>query len=157
MIELFVKGTPISKGSMKAIPGVPYPVAQNSTELRAWERAIRTEIRRIDTPAIMGPVVVGLDFHLSRPVSRKPVPKSGDIFKRYPVPATYPDVDKLARAVLDGLNQLAYEDDSRVILLVAGKKYAEPTGCAMRIWGLEEIWTDPSSLYTWLEQRIEGV
>ncbi len=157
MIELFVQGKPVAKGSMMVLPGVNYPVPQNSTALRAWERAIRTGIRSATKGAIPGPVVVGLDFHLFRPASRRPAPGSADIFKRWPVPDAYPDVDKLTRAVLDGLKGLAFSDDRKVILLIAGKQYSEPTGCVIKIWGLGEIWTDPSSLHTWLERRIEGV
>ena len=60
-----------------------------------------------------------------------PIPKSwnkakkagalaGDIY-----PTSKPDIDNILKAVLDGLNGVAYEDDKQVVRIVATKRYAE--------------------------------
>ena len=36
-----------------------------------------------------------------------------------------PDVDNLAKAVLDALNGILYEDDSQVVMLAVTKQYAK--------------------------------
>jgi Holliday junction resolvase RusA-like endonuclease len=74
----------------------------------------------------MGPVRVEIVFYLRRPPSVK-------ISKRA-LPIVPPDLDKLARAVLDGISQglngkvgdgLLWGDDAQVIELVATKYYAD--------------------------------
>ena len=48
-----------------------------------------------------------------------------------------PDLDKLIRAVLDGLTGVAYVDDSQVILIQATKTYGINEG----VWvTVEQIW-----------------
>jgi Holliday junction resolvase RusA-like endonuclease len=75
---------------------------------------------------LLGPVRVEIDFYLPRPASIK-------ISKR-PLPIVPPDLDKLCRAVLDGLGQglngksgdgLLWGDDSQVVELLASKFYAD--------------------------------
>ena len=39
-------------------------------------------------------------------------------------PKSRPDLDNIAKAVLDALNQIAYKDDSQVVALKVEKKYA---------------------------------
>ena len=46
--------------------------------------------------------------------------------KRVIHPTCKPDTDKLARAVLDSLTGVAYEDDSQVVQIVARKQYGTP-------------------------------
>ena len=59
-----------------------------------------------------------------------PVPKSDSKKKRteklenYIRPTIKPDVDNVVKAILDGLNGLAYKDDKQVFQLVAMKRYA---------------------------------
>lgn len=40
-----------------------------------------------------------------------------------------PDVDNLAKAVMDGLNQLAWKDDSQIVDLRITKRYTRPDEC----------------------------
>ena len=62
------------------------------------------------------PVLVRLHFALSRP--RRP---------KADLPLTKPDLDKLARAVLDAFTGILYADDAQVTSLIARKRYgAQP-------------------------------
>jgi Holliday junction resolvase RusA-like endonuclease len=47
-------------------------------------------------------------------------------------PCVRPDVDKLARALLDALTGVAYEDDGQVVALTVRKLYAAAT--VTRVW-----------------------
>jgi Holliday junction resolvase RusA-like endonuclease len=51
-----------------------------------------------------------------------------------------PDIDKLARAVLDGLTGTIIEDDSQIVSLIAAKRYCEPDelpGCHIVVTEVE--------------------
>jgi crossover junction endodeoxyribonuclease RusA len=65
-----------------------------------------------------GGVRVMLDFALQRPKS---------LPKRTSQHLKKPDIDKLARAVLDALTGILYRDDSEVVRLDVTKRYAAPT------------------------------
>ena len=48
-----------------------------------------------------------------------------------------PDLDKLIRAVLDGLTGVAYEDDGQVVQIEAQKLYGASVGAEIRLETLE--------------------
>lgn len=64
-----------------------------------------------------GPVMVSIVFRMRPP--KRPA---------YSVPATRPDIDKLCRAVLDGIGDsgAVWKDDSQVVRLIAAKEYGDP-------------------------------
>lgn len=51
--------------------------------------------------------------------------KRGMIAKGLLKPAVKPDIDNVIKAVLDGLNGVAYHDDNQVIYLTAEKYYSD--------------------------------
>lgn len=66
----------------------------------------------------MGPVELHVTFYLERPASIS--------MSKRPFPIVPPDVDKLVRAIGDGLTDAGvWGDDSQVVLLVASKEYAD--------------------------------
>lgn len=66
-----------------------------------------------------GPVVVDLVFYLTRPQKIRTSIVSH---------TTRPDVDKLARCVLDGLTGVIYSDDGQVVAVRLAKQYAPIEG-----------------------------
>ncbi len=66
---------------------------------------------------IDGPVTVALEFVLPRP---KSAPKT-----RTPAATKRPDVDKLARAILDAITGICVADDAQVTHLCAKKRLGE--------------------------------
>jgi len=77
------------------------------------------------------PLRVRIEFWFDRPKSK---PK----WKIYP--DVKPDIDKLARSVLDSLKGVITKDDARVVELVCRKLYAidRPPGARIQIWVVEE-------------------
>jgi Holliday junction resolvase RusA-like endonuclease len=116
-----VVAVPVTKGSVRAFvpPGTSRAVlTSTSTGLKAWEALIRaaaTPVIATLAPRAVG-VVVGVEFVLPRP---KAHPKT-----REREHTTKPDLDKLARAVLDALTGIAYADDAQVCALTCRKRYA---------------------------------
>lgn len=120
---LDVPGKPISQGSMSVFRG--RIVHQKSRELMAWRNVICEMCRDMMDP-LEGPVKVSIVF-------RMPEPKGNT--RRWP--HVRPDVDKLARAVLDGLTGAAFADDCQVVDLRARKVYGTP-GAEITIEGLQD-------------------
>jgi len=122
--SFFVKGRPVPQGSMKFIrPGVM--IHSRSQDLALWRADIARNAELFGFKPIASAVKVELDFVMARPKSTKRI-----------FPSVKPDLDKLIRAVLDGLTGVAYEDDSQVILIQSSKTYGEKQG----VWiGIEQI------------------
>jgi len=122
--SFFVKGRPVPQGSMKFIrPGVM--IHSRSQDLALWRADIARNAELFGFKPIASAVKVELDFIMARPKSAKRA-----------FPSVKPDLDKLIRAVLDGLTGVAYEDDSQVILIQSSKTYGEKQG----VWiGIEQI------------------
>jgi len=113
-------GKPQPKGSTRAFMCRGRPlITSTNPHLRAWEKIVAKAAQAAEVPLLPAePVTVGILFLLARP--------KGVAVKRRPWPVVKPDVDKLARAVLDALTGIAYTDDSQVVQVSAKKAYVEP-------------------------------
>lgn len=129
-----VRGLPVPQGALVRSPtGQLYN--RGAAKLGTWRHAINDECRHaMQGPAFGGAVRVLVTFYLPRPKAHYRA--SGELHPKAPAfPVGRPDVDKLCRAVLDALTQVAFDDDSQVVDLVAAKEYAdsEPVGAAVQI------------------------
>lgn len=138
MIEIVVAGRPAPKGSRiagRTKDGRSYTRAASKYE-QPWVEDVKATaqivMRHHDIPA--PPYEVRLEFHLKKSQHRK---------KDAPDYPTVGDVDKLARAVIDGLVKGgAMQDDKHVIALTATKRFAypgEPTGVLAEIRSLAPV------------------
>jgi len=124
MIHFTVTGTPKPQGSKRAYTnrktGQPIIVESAGIPLKDWRTDIQqTAITTMNgTPPLTGPIYVDLRFHLQRPKSH---PKTKQTW-----PATRPDIDKLARAVLDALTHICFNDDGQVVSLTVHKIWGIP-------------------------------
>jgi len=120
IVDFFVAGDPVPQGSVRAFTpkrgGRPILTSDNRG-LKGWRNRIATEAQRASDSMTSGPVMVEAHFRLVRPKSRP---------RRDQWPDRKPDVDKLLRAVLDGLTGILIEDDNQVCSAVAFKTYATP-------------------------------
>lgn len=53
------------------------------------------------------------------------------------LPAKKPDIDNIAKAVLDALNSVAYRDDTQIVELQIRKQYSEKPRLEIRMEELE--------------------
>jgi len=116
-----VTGLPVTQGS-KAISrsGRMYETGKGWA---GWRKAIKeaTEQQVELTDTVLGGVRVSLTFRFPRPTKPK-----------YDYPLK--DIDKLCRAVLDGMTAGGIiEDDKHVVYLTAYKEYHEHQGVIVRI------------------------
>lgn len=116
-----VLGEPIPKGSTKAfyVPKLKRAiVTHDNPRTRTWAQSVlEAAIAAYGNAAPLdGPVALTLRFYL-------PKPKSAP--KRLVDQVKKPDLDKLVRALKDGLTRAGiYHDDSQVVATVASKYFA---------------------------------
>jgi Holliday junction resolvase RusA-like endonuclease len=132
-IAFTVYGTAQPKGSMRAVmgKGMRFPVVTDSNRnVKSWSQLVRVAasaalnaLPAADRAMLPHGVRLSLAFYLPRPKKHH---KRG-VFVPHCVA---PDVDKLARAVLDALATVLYHDDRQITELIAGKYYAEVDGAA---------------------------
>ena len=116
MISFFIRGEPAPQGSKTAfVRGRRAVLVETSKKLPEWRKRIEDTARReYEGEPIDQPVKVTVDFFMPKP--QKP---------RFKWPATAPDLDKLCRAIGDGLEKGGVlRNDSRITHWEARKSYA---------------------------------
>jgi crossover junction endodeoxyribonuclease RusA len=115
----WVDGVPQPQGSVKSV-GAHRVIHSNDKALRPFREAVAYHAvqARPDGWGTNAPCLVALTFMFNRPASAP---------KRNPpaYKSTRPDLDKLVRAVLDGLTGVVFCDDARVVELTAVKRYSD--------------------------------
>ena len=120
-LAFVVYGIPVSQGSMRHV-GNGRMV--HKPELIAWRdmvnlTAVNAAHQNSITLPLDGPLYIAATFYLPKP--KRPA---------YDVPATKPDLDKLARAIGDALSpktrQRVIAEDSRIVKWEIEKRYAVP-------------------------------
>ena len=130
--HFFAAGKPATKGSTRSFAhsktGAIVTMGDNK-RTHTWEgivahAASEAGVRKAERGA---GVSLRLTFYLTRPKGHYGTGRNAQRLKpsAAPAPAKKPDIDKLARAVLDALHRVAYVDDSQVISLEARKVFAE--------------------------------
>ena len=127
MLTFTVFGVAQPKGSMRAFmpPGMKFPIVTDSNRnARSWSQLVAHEAKRAledqqSRPHLQtGPIRVSLSVFLPRP---KKFMKRGVARPHL----SAPDLDKLARCILDALTAVVWHDDSQVVELLAVKRYAD--------------------------------
>ncbi|PMB89248.1 RusA family crossover junction endodeoxyribonuclease [Varibaculum cambriense] len=120
-LSFTVMGDPVSQGSMKVVRGKP--IHQKQAQLVFWRHNILQKAlvaaRAHEVPVpINEPVALEMRFYMHR-----------HEHTTFEEAATRPDLDKLVRAVNDGLAPIKgykfLREDSRVIAVNASKEYAK--------------------------------
>lgn len=127
-IIVTIPGSPAPQGSKRHVGrGI---LIESSKNVGPWrERIALAAHSAMDGRTLIdGPITLDLAFVLPRPKSAP---------KRITPPATKrPDLDKLARAALDALTNVAFSDDSQVTRLTCSKRLAaidEPPGLTITL------------------------
>lgn len=130
-LELTVMGDPKPQGSKRGFvtkTGKVALVEMAGNPLKLWRESIaltaQVEAKKQNWEVTDQPVSMEVIFYMKKP--QKP---------KFSLPAVRPDIDKLLRALLDGLTQAktVYLDDSQVCILQASKTYGEPR-VEIKLW-----------------------
>ncbi len=137
MVSLFIEGDPVPQGSKRAVPtkrGLRV-IDQSGAKLKSWREVIEWEARVAwkDKP-FRSPVGVEIDFYMKRPKSHYIDKKKGLVRGSAPHwHSVRPDIDKLTRAVLDGITGAIIYDDSLVVSLSVRKYYSPTPGVRIQV------------------------
>jgi Holliday junction resolvase RusA-like endonuclease len=147
VITIEVRGLPAPQGSKRHVGrGI---MVESSRAVGPWREAVRAETQRAlesllfagrDLPPTGGPMALTAVFMLPRPKSHYRTGRNSHLLKPSApnFPSGRPDLDKLLRALLDGLTAGGiWQDDSQVAQLAATKEWGQP-GCLIEIDYLEE-------------------
>lgn len=137
MLEIVIEGVPMTQGSKTAVAKGVLIEGRSKTgraKFAAWRQAVTLQARAAHRgEPLDGPLGVELEVRL--PLI-KTAPKRRRIW-----PYKGLDIDKLTRAVFDGLSDAGvWVNDNRPCDVRVTKRYDydEPAGCTVRIWQLEE-------------------
>lgn len=134
-MRFFVPGRPAPQGSKNAfVRGGRAVVVEVSKGVKPWREAVQDAAVTHGCQPLDGPVSVRLTFLMPRP---KAMPKKANLTM-----TKKPDLDKLARAVLDALTGVCFDDDSQVTRLLVVKRRAgtsEEPGVMIHVEPGEEI------------------
>ena len=117
LLQFDVFGTAQPQGSSRAFVNKKTGraiVTSSNPNLKDWRNLISAGAREAmqGLPPLDEPVRIAVAFYLPRPKSVK-----------RDEPTVKPDLDKLVRAILDGLTNIVYRDDAQVIEVQASKQY----------------------------------
>lgn len=114
LISFTLEGVkPVPQGSMRHI-GNGRMIHNRAEDLAVYRAALALVAKsKFKTPTDQ-PVSIKIQFGLIPPKTVK-----------RPMPIVPPDLDKLVRAVLDGLTGVVYMDDAQVVALTATKAYSQ--------------------------------
>ena len=118
-MKLTIPGKPIAKGRPKIDSRGPFARAVTPQRTETYESKVAVLARQVFETPIDGPVVVDiLAYWPMKGTKRKTVPRPA-VRK-----CTNPDADNVAKAILDGLNGIAFLDDAQVARLTVEKWHA---------------------------------
>lgn len=114
-----IPGEAVPKGRPRMTKSGHAYTPKTTRDYEAWVKLCWLQTGQ---PMSLRPLQVKLGFYL-------PIPKSFSKKQRelalagVLLPTKKPDIDNLVKAVLDGLNGLAYRDDQQIVALEAAKGY----------------------------------
>ena len=130
--SFFVPGTPAAQPRVRMVRSNGHVYTPRSAD--AWKAAVRVAWRAQQQEPLEGPVRLGLQFAMPRPASH--TTSRGAMTKSAPAAhICKPDIDNLAKAVMDALTDAgAWRDDCQIVELTIGKHYSHvPTGCTINM------------------------
>lgn len=114
-----VVGTPVAKARPRAAHVGGHTRIYTPKKSKDFEFMVKKEAEKLFLKPFDGCIRVDIFFYLPRPKRL--------FWKTKPMPECYcdkrPDIDNLAKSVLDGLNRIAFRDDGQISELSVVKKY----------------------------------
>lgn len=128
-----IDGIPIPKGRPRATARGAYTILYTPKATKEYEEHVaKTASKHIPkTGMILGPISISLVFYLKPP--KKYAKKMGTPH------VTRPDVDNLAKAILDGLEGILYKNDAQVTTLYTHKCYGDTPRVGVSVSELVEL------------------
>jgi len=124
--DFVVEANPVGKGRPRAFRLGTGVRMHTPPKTKAYEQTIAfaAKLAMQGQPLLSGPVSAVMTFSLPIPASWS-LRKAQEASLGQTLPTVAPDLDNLAKAVLDGCNGVVFEDDRQVVTLHITKRYAD--------------------------------
>jgi Holliday junction resolvase RusA-like endonuclease len=122
-MKIFIPGEPIAQPRVKVSTknGFARAYTERDHPIHAYKQAIRLAYVNAGGEVLEGPVSIRIACWFERPKSHSKKRRQD----REPK-TTKPDLDNVGKAILDALNEIAYNDDGQVYRLTVEKWYVGP-------------------------------
>ncbi len=129
MLQFHIDGDPVPKGRPKFSSRGGFVKTYTPKKTSDYENIVRAAAQAAmgQTDLLETPLGVYLYIRLSIPQSHSKKRKEACL-SGAEKPIKKPDIDNLAKSVLDGLNGVVWKDDSQIVSLHVTKVYASGTG-----------------------------
>lgn len=137
-IEFTIPGFAVPKGRPKLSTVNGMAMAYTPAKTRNYESLVRLACEKAmgATPPLNAPLSMEVMVRIGVPESwsqkRRRAAIDGEV-----LPTKRPDLDNYIKAILDGMNGVAFMDDARVVDLVVRKRYSETPGVSVALSLLE--------------------
>jgi len=122
-MKLLIFGEPVAQGRPRFSSRNGFVRVHDPAKSAKYKKLVSSTAEQLCSKPLEGALSVRIDVFRGIPASwsKKKQEKAnmGEIR-----PTTKPDADNYAKAVLDGLNKIAFYDDSQIIELVITKNYS---------------------------------
>jgi len=119
MVSFVIKGIPKVKQRPRFASRKGKIITYTPKTTAHFENLVKLHAEQAFIKPLSGPISLAIRFHLPRPKRM--------IWKTKPMPEVYsdkrPDIDNLAKSVIDGLNGIVFVDDGQIADLHVTKKY----------------------------------
>jgi Holliday junction resolvase RusA-like endonuclease len=122
-MKIFIPGEPIAQPRVKVSTkgGFARAYTERDHPIHAYKQAVRLAYVNAGGEVLEGPVSIRVVCLFDRPKSHSKKRR------QYTEPkTTKPDLDNVGKAILDALNEIAYNDDGQVFMLTVEKWYVGP-------------------------------
>jgi len=122
-MKIFIPGEPIAQPRAKVSTknGFARAYTERDHPIHAYKQAVRLAYVNAGGDVLEGPVSIRIVCWFGRPKSHSKKRRQQAEPK-----TTKPDLDNIAKAILDALNEIAYDDDGQVYRLTVEKWYVGP-------------------------------
>ena len=129
-VSFFIPGPPRGKGRPRHTSRGGYHRTYTDAKTKAYERQVKESYEEAGGQMMTGPLSITI-------LAEFEIPKSYTKRQKRELPGKphthKPDLDNVIKSILDGLNGAAYEDDSTISEIRAGKRYGEEAGVEVTI------------------------
>lgn len=129
MLQFHIDGDPVPKGRPKFTNRAGFMRTYTPKQTVEYELLVRQAAKSAMGPTDLLETPVGVYLYI-----RLPIPKSHSKKRREAClsglekPIKKPDLDNLAKSILDGFNGVIWKDDSQIVSLHVTKVYASAAG-----------------------------
>lgn len=130
ILDLRVYGFPIAQGRPRAFKmrGTEQIRVYDPAKSRSWKQDVKVQVLQkmafASDGLVEGPLEVYLGFKMPKPKSAR---------KKDVYPAKRPDLENLAKAVFDAMENVVYRDDAQIVRAVLEKDYDPQPGVVIRV------------------------